>query len=733
MPKLTSGFLRQFLLPVAAAVTLIAGIVVVPLSWSTHEIDQIAEARQRQIFTAVLDQNITGISKDQEASTVWDDAVVAVRRPHPDLVWFDNNLGVWFNRYYGHDDVIVLNPDNEPIYVMREGKRAALADFEALRARALPLIAKVRAGARRGLRSASGPIAPPAGASDITIVDGRPSIISVKPIVTETGRYPQVAGREFLHISVRHLDGGFLRELAGQYGFSGARFAWTLDGADGLSNAPLRTRRGETIGYVLWEPFSPGTRVMARLTPGLTAALAFIGIIVALLLVRIRRTLVALRASEAHAQHLAFHDTLTGLANRALFQDRLDHALAAVRRGGPAVALFYLDLDRFKAVNDTLGHAAGDQLIRQVAGRLKAATRESDTVVRLGGDEFAIILSGGVSEALAEMLCLRLVETIGEPFDLDGTRVNVGVSIGVAIAPAHAVDRIELSRKADIALYEAKALGRGRHVLFTNAMDATLQRRREIENDLRVAIAAGDQFDLYYQPVHDARTRAATGVEALIRWRHPVYGLMSPATFIPIAEDSGMIELIGDWVLREACSAARNWSLDTLCINVSAVQLRNPDLAKRVLATIAASGMDPRRIELEITETSFVENAAACERNIALLRAQGVRIALDDFGTGYSSFNHLRDFAVDRIKVDRSFVAGIDRREGGSAIIRAIVGLAAARGIAVTAEGVETEAQAEWLTAVGCGSLQGYLLSLPAPRPTIDRQFGLKLLGVLAE
>ncbi|MGH6782268.1 MAG: putative bifunctional diguanylate cyclase/phosphodiesterase, partial [Sphingomonadaceae bacterium] len=504
------------------------------------------------------------------------------------------------------------------------------------------------------------------------------------------------------------------------------RFSWTLDAKPGESFILLRSRRGETIGFVLWQTFAPGSRVMTRVAPVLAAALGLIAIIVALLLARIRRAVAALRASEAQAQHLAFHDTLTGLANRAMFQDRLDHALAAVRRGGPAVALFYLDLDRFKAVNDTLGHPAGDQLIRQVATRLQEATRDEDTVARLGGDEFAIIQTGGVTPPMAEVLCLRLVEVMGEPFDLDGTRVAVGVSIGVAIAPIHAGDRIELSRKADIALYEAKANGRGRYVLFTEAMDVTVQRRQAIERDLREAMADGGQFELYYQPIHDARSREAVSVEALLRWRHPVHGLMSPATFIPIAEEAGLIEPIGDWVLREACAAARGWLFGSVSINVSAVQLRNPVLAENVLATIDDCGIEPGRVELEITETSFVENAAICERNIAALRARGVRIALDDFGTGYSSFNHLRDFAVDRIKIDRSFVAGIDRHEGGSAIIRAIVGLAAARGIAVTAEGVETEGQAEWLAAIGCGALQGFLLSRPMPRHAIEARFGVE-------
>lgn len=729
MPKQSSGFLSQFLLPVTAVVATVAGIVCALLIWSTREIDTIAEGRQRQIVETVLRQNIQRIAHDQEASTYWDDAVRMVRAKQPDLDWLDNNLGIWLHKYYGHDDAYIVDDADRPIYAMQQGERTQPDDFRRLRVQAAPLISELREKMRRGAREEIGPTVLTPGATDLAIIDGRPAIISAKPIVSETGRLPQVRGSEFIHISIRYLDGSFLRDLSGQYWVDKARFSWTARYAPGESVEALRTRRGDTIGYVLWTPFSPGSQMMTRLAPVLSAALIAVALIVMLLLIRIHRTLAALKASEAQAQHLAFHDTLTGLANRALFQDRLDHALASVRRGAPAVALFYLDLDRFKAVNDTLGHPAGDQLIRDVAHRLKQVTRSSDTVARLGGDEFAIIQTGGTTPAMAEILCLRLVEAIAEPFDLDGVRVAVGVSIGVAIAPVHGVDRIELSRKADIALYEAKASGRGRYVLFTEAMDATVKRRQAIEHDLREALALGGQLELHYQPIHDARSHAVIGVEALIRWRHPVQGLMAPATFIPIAEESDLIEPIGEWALNEACRAAHHWSLDSVSVNVSAVQLRNPAFPETVLTAIRASGIDPRRLELEITETSFIENEEACERNIVALREYGIRIALDDFGTGYSSLNHLRDFEVDRLKVDRSFVAGIDRREGGSAIIRAIVGLAVARGIAVTAEGVETTEQAAWLTSVGCDALQGYLLSRPLPQADIDARFGVVLTG----
>lgn len=723
MSNQSKAFLLHFLLPVVATVAIVAGLVGALLIWSTSEVDGVAVERQRQVAQTVIAQSVGRIAHEQEASTVWDDAVQVVRSKDPDEEWLDNNLGIWFHTYYSHDLIYIVDPQNRPIYAMREGKRVERADLAGMREQAQPLIDELRQKmpadvATRGRFKMQTP-----GASDIMVVNGRPSIISAKPIVSETGRFPQKPGSEYVHISVRYLDGTFLADIARLYLFDGARFSWSSQHAPDESIDPLRARDGHVVGYVIWRSFSPGSRVMADLAPMLGLALFAVALIVALLLFRVSRTLRALKASEAQAQHLAFHDTLTGLANRALFEDRLDHTLAIVRRGGAATALFYLDLDRFKTVNDTLGHPAGDMLIRDVAARLKAVTRETDTVARLGGDEFAIIQADGATPASAEVLCLRLVEAINEPFDLEGVRVSVGVSIGVALAPVHGVDRIELSRKADIALYEAKANGRGRYVLFAEAMDATVKHRQAIERGLREALRSGGQLELHYQPIHDARTCVPFGAEALVRWRHPEQGMLSPVTFIPIAEECGLIETLGEWVLREACIAARQSEIPIISVNVSAVQLRNQAFADTVRNIIDATGLEPHRLEIEITETSFVENELVCQRNIMALRSQGVRIALDDFGTGYSSLNHLRNFDVDRLKVDRSFVAAIDMRQNGSAIIQAIVGLANARGIAVTAEGVETREQAQWLADIGCGALQGYLLSRPMPLSLLRGMF----------
>jgi diguanylate cyclase (GGDEF)-like protein len=387
--------------------------------------------------------------------------------------------------------------------------------------------------------------------------------------------------------------------------------------------------------------------------------------------------------------------------------------------------LLYLDVDRFKWVNDTLGHPAGDELIRAIAQRLAAVVRASDTVARLGGDEFAILQTDVMLADDLHKLCERIIDAVTQPFDLIGSHVFVGMSIGVARAGTDGLERTELARKADIALYHAKGAGRGRYSIFAETMDATIQARQSVESDLRLALQRGNELQLHYQPQYDAAAKSVVGFEALVRWMHPTKGLMPPAMFVPIAEECGLIEQLGAWVLTEACTAARAWPVATIAVNVSAVQLRNASFPEQVLATLAATGLEATRLELEITETAFMTQVGQCEANLKALRSMGVRIALDDFGTGYSSFSHLRDFAVDRVKIDRSFITGIEDAGSEAAIVEAIVNLARASGLKITAEGVETLAQSDFLCSVGCDELQGFLLSRPLITRDVNVMFGI--------
>jgi diguanylate cyclase (GGDEF)-like protein len=419
--------------------------------------------------------------------------------------------------------------------------------------------------------------------------------------------------------------------------------------------------------------------------------------------------------------HLATHDALTGLPNRALFMDRLGLALAAVRRDqASSVALLCLDLDRFKDVNDTLGHAMGDELLRQVAQRLRVELRDTDTLARLGGDEFAVIQPRLNHPHAAEILAERLTAAIEPPFDLGGHQVRVGVSVGVALAAGRAYDAPEaLLSDADTALYAAKRDGRGTFRFFAEAMNVALRERRALEADLRAALERGE-FELYFQPQVALGTGALTGVEALLRWHHPERGFVTPDRFIPLAEEIGLLPAIGAWVLREACANAMRWEGVRVAVNVSAHQIHAGGFETLLARALAQSGLPAERLEIEITEGVLLTQTEATIATLEQIRALGVSIAMDDFGTGYSSLGYLQRFRFDKLKIDRSFIASLDRDPSASAIVDAVLGITRALGVKANAEGVETAEQARLLSERGCEEAQGWLFGRPVPAAQID-------------
>ena len=417
------------------------------------------------------------------------------------------------------------------------------------------------------------------------------------------------------------------------------------------------------------------------------------------------------RRAETQIAYMAHHDALTGLANRILLRERIQAALSACpdRR----LAVFCLDLDRFKAVNDTLGHPVGDAVLRMAANRLNACIRETDTVARLGGDEFAIVAALTPPDAGA--LAARLVEAISRPYDLDGHRIEIGISIGIALAPEDGNDPDELLKNADLALYRAKAQGRNTHRFFEPDEDLSLTERYKLEQDLRRAIGARE-FEVHYQPICSIETGRTISVEALVRWRHPLHGLILPDRFIPLAEETGLIHALGELVLRQACADAVDWpSYAKVAVNLSPLQFQSPDLAGHVAAILADSGLPADRLELEITETVLLQRSNENLRTLQELSALGISIALDDFGTGYSSLSYLRLFRFDRIKIDRSFVSEMAEMEASAAIVCAVANLGRSLDIVTVAEGVETEEQLALLRAAGCTQAQGYLLGRPIP------------------
>jgi diguanylate cyclase (GGDEF)-like protein len=426
------------------------------------------------------------------------------------------------------------------------------------------------------------------------------------------------------------------------------------------------------------------------------------------------------KRSDEKIAHLAHYDALTDLPNRVLFREQLEHALKKVRRGAQ-LAVLYIDIDEFKSVNDALGHSIGDELLKAVAGRLRGCLGEADVAARLGGDEFAIIQTAIERSSDATHLVERIYQAIRQPYECAGHLITTDASIGIALAPEEGADLDQLLKNADMAMYEAKADGRRTYRFFEAGMDARVKTRRILELELRQAIIDGG-FEVYYQPLVNLKDNKISGCEALLRWRHPSRGMISPAEFIPIAEETGLINQLGDWVLNTACIEAANWPDHIrVAVNVSPIQFKSETLALNVATALAASGLAPCRLELEITEAILIRDDEAALVLLHQLRELGVRIALDDFGTGYSSLSYLQRFPFDKIKIDRCFVKDVAGPAGSSSIVQAIVNLAAASNMTTTAEGVETERQMELLRELGCTEMQGYLFSPAIPAAEIQR------------
>lgn len=713
------AFLLKTALPILAAALLLVAVVIAFVVWSASETDRVAIARQERLVHVIVGQLRSGIAHDQESVTVWDDSVRAVQERN--LEWMDANLGSWMQTYFGHDGAFVLTAERVPLYAFIDRSLQSLNSFNVLQAIVGPLLDDLQQRLAAGDQTGVSDKVLSIGSTEIAIVNGRPAIVSVKPIVSDSGEIEQEPGREALHVAIRYLDSDFLDHLERDYLLENLRFVGAVDTADRGSSVVLADGSGKAIGYFTWTPYRPGSTVLNRVAPVMLSFLAATLVMIAILLTALRRRSLKLHASQAEIQHLATHDQLTGLPNRRTFERKLDEGLAGLQSKGGSLAVFYLDLDRFKEVNDALGHPAGDELLQEFARRLVELTGPEDVVARLGGDEFTIFLPKIDSRDALAGLAEQLIEMARQPFSVAGNQAFVGVSVGIAVAPEHGLDRVDLTRRADVAMYQAKHSGRSSYFVYSQEMDSLIEARRELEKDLREALDHGGQLHLHYQPLYSAASSELTGVEALVRWNHPTRGWISPVVFVPIAEEVGLIHKLGEWVLTEACLATKAWPIETVAVNVSALELSKAGYAMRVANILMKTGANPRHLELEVTESTFTAQDGECQRNIQALRELGIRFALDDFGTGFSSLSRLQHLDVDRVKIDRSFVQGFGKDGSDEAIVQAIIDLAKASGLRTTAEGVETELQNERLRSIGCDELQGFLFHRPVPPEEIER------------
>ena len=713
--------------PVAAVLVSLLALAVGGVMLASQRANEIARDRQRATLTAVLDQQRDAVLRDLALTLATPDAIASLRHPmSPERA--QRFIGGTLESAFGFDQSFVLTPEDTVVTGRVAGESADQRRFSWLRPYLIGAVQAVRDRvAQRALRR--DPNALP-DAPEVELIrsgearllhDGSAlRVIAAMPVATDDN------GGAFgglVAVGSMPLGPEALTRIARSTGHEDLRL---VQGEAGLEagGVPVTDEQGYVKAALAWTPERPGDVVLERVLPAVAAALLAIGLFSAFMFAHVRRVTTDLVTREAEATHLANHDRLSGLPNRAFFTDRLDAELARLAPGGDGIAVLFLDLDRFKEINDSHGHSAGDALIRIVARRLTGVLRGADTLSRFGGDEFAIIQTGVRSAHDCASLAHRVLDAIREPIELHGTLAYIGISIGIAMAPDNANERDLLMRLADVALYRAKREGRNRYSFFEIGMDETLRMRKIVEEDLRQAITR-DEIGVVYQPQFSADGRKVLGVEALVRWTHPVHGPISPADFIPVAEQRGLIPLLGEYVLRRACRDGKRWKGISVAVNVSPVQFRQKDFVSTVARIVQEEDMEPARVELELTEGVLVDDADGAENAMMELRALGLRFALDDFGTGYSSLIYLRRFAFDKIKIDRSFLESMETTGESAILVHSVVHLGRALGLTVTAEGVETTEQQRFLQAIGCHQVQGFLFCRPVAAEKIDELLGL--------
>ncbi|BBC73051.1 bifunctional diguanylate cyclase/phosphodiesterase [Altererythrobacter sp. B11] len=709
--------------------------------WITAERSDLA-TRDRQVrdvhlaIGATLDE----LTQSQAGVAIWDPAVAELEKPKPDLDWLDQNVGAWLNYVFNHELDLILDGTGRPVYAMEKGVRVRPDTFDRIEPELRPLLDGVRGLSRMPAnpheRLPNQPLHPdssvrtsPAAlhATDLVMLDGEAAAVSVMRMVPDSRASTTAPGSEPLLISVRYLNSSLMRELQRVRGIVGARVTRSpAVGGSGEYSVPLSSFRGQRIGYFTWRPEMPGKAILGSVLLQGGGALAALLVLLAGLIFRIGKLMsrdarsiavleearLELQAKEAQAQYLANHDPLTGLPNRALFGRFVEEAIAGMGEQW-LVGVMLIDLDRFKNVNDTLGHLAGDRLIQSAAVRLADCVGDRGIVARLGGDEFAMCLADCSTTSQIIQVAKRVLGELQAQHYIAGSSLRVSGSIGISVCEGRGTDRAELLRKADIAMYRAKETGGNTYRFFSPEMDESIASRQVIERDLRLALQTGDQLFVAYQPKLEASSGRIIGLEALVRWRHPARGELAPDVFIPVAEECGLIAAVGEWVLGEACRVAKRWPSLSVAVNVSPAQFRSPGLAASIRSIVRGARVRPQQIELEVTESILLEDDTVLQAALKELRSAKFRIALDDFGTGYSSLSYLKKFNVDSIKIDKGFVKRLGQDPEAIAIVQAVIALGHAMSLSVTAEGVETEEQRCLLRAAGCNELQGFLFSKP--------------------
>ena len=706
----------SLVMPIGVIVAVAIVCVVVAVLTSAQRADEVSfRHEQGLIREAILGH---GEQVLQQLASVAETAhATAAMRTGSEPSWVHRHVGIWLQTYFAHDIVVVLDGADRIKYtrVRATGGEASLEMRQDLAASLDLLRGRLHALPNGALDVVAGqnPKEPGRRTALLQRFLDRPVIVAAVAVGSEADVAAGNQGAPIV-ISIKYIDQTMLAEIGGDLQISNLH---PIDGATELrgdADVELTDTRGAAIARFAWKATTPGHQVVISVAPFIAVALAGFALLVALVMRYMRRTAEAIAAGETQLRHLAMHDPVCGLPNRIYFGERLETVIGAVRAGGPSAAVFYIDLDHFKDVNDTLGHPIGDELLLNVTQRLSRILRGDDLVARLGGDEFAIITTCPSDSYSLQTIAGRIISTVCAPYAIGGHNIIIGASIGIAVIDRRAGAAADILRYADMALYRAKNEGRNRACIYDAAMDADLSNRKLLEGDLLQAIQT-DNLHAVYQPIVNSAGDVVVGVEALARWTHPTIGEIPPSQFIPIAEHSGLIIELGEWMLRRALLDGRNWPGVTLAVNVSPLQFRRSDFVEVVERILKETEFDPSRLELELTESTLLGNLETAELSMLRLKAIGVRFALDDFGTGYSSLLYLRRFPFDKLKIDSSFVRAIETAADAAAIVHAVVSLGRGLGMKVTAEGVETPEQHLFLRAAGVHSMQGYRFGRPGP------------------
>jgi diguanylate cyclase (GGDEF)-like protein len=724
-PKLNS--VQRLIARMAIVMLAVAALLVGIVFYSGRVMDQASLANQQALIDNAFSARLVRANSELRSVAWWDEAVQKSSASGFDREWLDLEVGAFMTESYGHNQIAILDEGNRTVYGFPADVKPSMRDTD-LKAQLMGrLIDQVRGGPNVSRRIKDTNLLIEAkkspdvsdrktgrSAGALSLLGGRPVMISIMAI-TPSVDYRLKPKRPRLLVSLIEIDSAFLQDVGSNTLLRDLRFS--KEPGKFTGELLLKADDGASLGRLVWTARQPGSEMVRKVLPWIIACLLVaIGLMV-VLMIKLTKSTAQLAEREEEARFLADHDALTGLPNRRMLERIYEERLRGPKSTDSRLIVACIDLDRFKDINDTMGHHAGDDLIKAVGMRLQDRLEENDTLARLGGDEFAILRPVPWMSNIDGLTDL-VSGCFEEPFDVTGHMIECNASIGLAFADRN--DSFDQSiKRADIALYDAKASGRGRSSRFTAAMSQSLEKRHAIETDLRRALSAGD-LTLSYQPIIEAHTGAISSVEALVRWVSPTHGQVAPDLFVNIAEESGMMAQLGRFVINQAFADARRWPELTTAINISPAQLRSATIVSDLLGASERCGVPPKMITLEITETVLMSNDERTLRVLNTLKENGFALALDDFGTGYSSLAYLRDFPFDRLKIDRSFVKGLSVNDRALSIVEAVVNFGHILGRDIVAEGIETEQEMQAMQQAGCTHLQGWLFSKALPADHIE-------------